>query len=97
MSAQAGWYADSQMARTQRYWDGARWTDHVAPLTTVGQSTETEKIEIGGIVMAALLPGIGIIVGLVMLAKKKPKTGALMIGASILSFFVLRLAFAVGQ
>jgi Protein of unknown function (DUF2510) len=96
VSAQAGWYPDSHLTGTQRYWDGARWTDHVAPLTTVPASSKPEKIEIGGIIMAALLPGIGLIVGLIMLIRKRPKTGALMIGASILSFFVLRLAFALG-
>ena len=47
--------------------------------------------------MAALLPGIGMIVGLIMLAKKKPKTGGLMLGASLLSFVVLRLTFALGR
>lgn len=60
-------------------------------------SNETEKIDSGGVVMAALLPGIGMIVGLIMLAKKKPKTGGLMLGASLLSFVVLRLTFALGR
>ncbi len=26
-----GWYPDPEMAATQRYWDGATWTDHRAP------------------------------------------------------------------
>lgn len=30
-----GWYPDPQMADTVRYWDGSRWTEHVAP---AGQS-----------------------------------------------------------
>ncbi|MBK6519846.1 MAG: DUF4041 domain-containing protein [Polyangiaceae bacterium] len=29
--AQQGWYADSQNAAMQRWWDGARWTEHVRP------------------------------------------------------------------
>ena len=29
----AGWYADPHGARVWRYWDGAQWTDHVAPQT----------------------------------------------------------------
>ena len=40
---------------------------------------------------------VGMIVGLIMLAKKKPKTGGLMLGASLLSFVVLRLTFALGR
>ena len=31
--AEPGWYPDTTMAGTQRYWDGARWTEHVAPLS----------------------------------------------------------------
>jgi len=27
----AGWYADPTQATGQRYWDGAKWTDHTAP------------------------------------------------------------------
>jgi hypothetical protein len=26
-----GWYPDETMSATQRYWDGQRWTDQVAP------------------------------------------------------------------
>lgn len=28
-----GWYPDPAMPSTQRFWDGAKWTDNVAPLT----------------------------------------------------------------
>ena len=27
----AGWYADPSGATAQRWWDGGRWTEHVAP------------------------------------------------------------------
>lgn len=30
--ATAGWYLDPNMVDTRRYWDGERWTDHVAPV-----------------------------------------------------------------
>lgn len=29
--APAGWYPHPSMAQTRRYWDGAKWTDHIAP------------------------------------------------------------------
>lgn len=35
--AAPGWYPDTTMAGTQRYWDGERWTEHVAPLTQPAQ------------------------------------------------------------
>ena len=28
-----GWYPDTTMAGTQRYWDGSSWTPHIAPTT----------------------------------------------------------------
>jgi hypothetical protein len=31
-SAPAGWYPDTKLPKTQRYWDGTRWTDHTAKL-----------------------------------------------------------------
>jgi len=34
----AGWYPDPVMASTQRYWDGAQWTAHVAPLAPSASS-----------------------------------------------------------
>jgi hypothetical protein len=30
-----GWYPDPEITDTQRYWDGAEWTEHRAPLTAV--------------------------------------------------------------
>jgi hypothetical protein len=30
--AAAGWYPDPELAHTQRYWNGAQWLDHRAPL-----------------------------------------------------------------
>ena len=30
-----GWYPDPQNEAQQRYWDGAAWTENVAPLTPV--------------------------------------------------------------
>ena len=32
MMADPGWYPDTTMPGTQRYWDGAAWTTHTAPL-----------------------------------------------------------------
>jgi len=37
----AGWYSDPTGRHTQRYWDGTRWTEHVA----TGASTVTDPID----------------------------------------------------
>jgi hypothetical protein len=34
----AGWYPDPQGASARRYWDGAQWTDHVAPTSSEASS-----------------------------------------------------------
>jgi len=31
-----GWYADNERADRLRYWDGAAWTEHTAPVATPG-------------------------------------------------------------
>lgn len=35
MTSQPGWYPDAQQPGQQRYWDGQRWTEHVAPLAAL--------------------------------------------------------------
>ena len=51
----AGWYPDPQMAGTQRYWDGARWTEHRAPMPARQASgTSTGKI-VGAILLSVLI------------------------------------------
>jgi hypothetical protein len=57
----AGWYPHPEVAGTQRYWDGTRWTDHVAP----GPSAVTDKsawVTIGWI-FAFLFPLAGFVIG----------------------------------
>src|SRR5207248_9339286 len=50
-----GWYPDPPMPGTQRYWDGATWTAHVAPtgghVPPPGRSTN-------GFAVASLVLGI---------------------------------------
>ncbi|MDQ6933911.1 MAG: DUF4429 domain-containing protein [Actinomycetota bacterium] len=33
----AGWHLDPQVPGQQRYWDGAAWTDHIAPVAQPSQ------------------------------------------------------------
>jgi hypothetical protein len=39
---EAGWYRDPVDPRSQRYWDGASWTPHVAPM--LQQQTSTKAL-----------------------------------------------------
>ncbi len=39
--ASAGWYAHPSMADTQRYWDGEKWTDNIAPAVPTNISAKT--------------------------------------------------------
>jgi len=50
-----GWYPDPEQAQTQRYWDGARWTEHRAPLEKpqavgVSISPQTVRAAVGAVV-----------------------------------------------
>jgi hypothetical protein len=87
----AGWYPDSQMAGTQRYWDGSSWTDHVAPLPAQAPHAaasgapggDSGNLTTVGVVLAILFPIAGFVAGAVLLAKR-PSAGA---GVMILSIF----------
>lgn len=60
MGTKPGWYADPELAATQRYWDGQEWTDHRAP---GGQQESRVRLStwsllgIAGAVLLALLVG----------------------------------------
>jgi hypothetical protein len=41
--AAPGWYPHPSMADTQRYWDGEKWTDNVAPATA--KKAETPSVD----------------------------------------------------
>ena len=37
-----GWYSDPEVPGQQRYWDGERWTEHVAPLVHLDAPTRID-------------------------------------------------------
>lgn len=75
-STPPGWYPDPKMAGTQRYWDGNRWSDHVAPLAgptpTQAQTEAFERmkanatLETVGWITAIFLPFVGVVVGIIL-------------------------------
>lgn len=98
--APAGWYAHPSMADTQRYWDGQQWTDHIAPGSpqTAPASPRTEAqanhtLITVGLLSAFLLPILGFIVGVILLAKREAAAGVvvvlLAIGSAYLWLYLL--------
>jgi uncharacterized membrane protein YdbT with pleckstrin-like domain len=84
-----GWYPDPNDPQTNRYWDGGKWTESRAPITT---PTTTEKrdtfeaVDGIGYALAVFLPLIGFIMGLVML--NKSKHGVWIVLTSVIAFIV---------
>lgn len=61
--AVAGWYPDPKLAGTQRFWDGAQWTEDIAPLANVptsrrGQPAGPAKMFLAFILICACIAGI---------------------------------------
>ena len=53
----AGWYPDPERAATQRYWDGSKWSDHIAPMPAPQHGPSTMTIARGvalGVVVALI-------------------------------------------
>lgn len=71
-----GWYADPQMANTQRYWDGERWTDQVAPGAPVSTPNvkSSDALDTAGWLTAVFVPIVGFVIGCVMLGRR-PQAG----------------------
>jgi hypothetical protein len=86
-----GWYPDPTMAQTQRYWDGAKWGDHVAPMQNTTASTSGSSALLVGVILAA--GAIGFIMS-IQSASLLTGTGtiwtgvAIVVGAGILGFIV---------
>lgn len=80
------------MADTRRYWDGEKWTSHIAPAEpkvtapTTGPAANNYKgLVAGGVVMALILPIVGFVIGAFLLAKR-PGPG---VGIMILSLLAV--------
>lgn len=55
---QAGWYPHPSMPGTRGYWDGEKWTDHVAPVAPEAETRRSSwsvLVIAGGILLAAVV------------------------------------------
>lgn len=87
----AGWYPDPADPKTNRYWDGEKWTESRAPSSTV-KAEKAEGADIAGYVLAVLFPIVGFIIGLVRL--NRSRHGIWIIVTSIVAFFIWIAIFA---
>lgn len=84
----AGWYPDPEQAQTQRYWDGATWTEQRAPMVPQRPARvaypENDGLAAFGWVMALLLPFVGAIVGVVLMSRQDRRGGSILIFAAVM-------------
>lgn len=80
----AGWYPHPTMADTRRYWDGEKWTSHIAPGAARANSQRdgnTDTLLAAGWIFAFLLPIVGFIIGCVALTRRAGQGVAIMVVA----------------
>jgi hypothetical protein len=77
------------MAGTQRYWDGAEWTDHVAPGAPQQPPARdvSDGLLVAGWITAFIVPVIGFIIGCVLLPKRTGQGVGMMLVAIVAAYF----------
>lgn len=86
------------MVGTQRYWDGAQWSDHIAPGGSAPQvASDSQKVNDGlltaGWITAVFLPIVGFIIGCVLLTRRTgPAVGIMVLSVVATIFWFSQLA-----
>jgi hypothetical protein len=80
-TAGPGWYADPNDPKTNRYWDGASWTENRTPR----KAEATDKAGAGSFIAAVLLPIVGAIIAIVQFARGNSGSGAAVLLTSIVA------------
>ena len=85
----AGWYADPEMAGTQRYWDGEKWTDNVAPAAAPPARYEdtSDGLVVAGYLTAVLFPIVGFIIGIILITRGRSGHGVAMMVIAVIAVF----------
>jgi hypothetical protein len=89
-STPPGWYPDPTGGYGQRYWDGMVWTANVAPAYGPPGPKKSDAKSgdwIGGVLLALLIPIVGVIAGIVYLTRggTKRQVGAMTLALSLIS------------
>lgn len=94
------------MASTQCYWDGAQWTGHIAPTTPATPAAirpawlpnqgASDTVVGLGYAASLLLPFVGLVVGIVVMAKggTNQKHGVFMLAISVVVMAIALGAYA---
>ena len=79
-----GWYADPNQPAQQRWWDGARWTEHTAPLGQApAVAVEAPTTKSSKLTVILILVGVALVITLVTRS-----LGAILLLAGFVLFFV---------
>lgn len=89
----AGWHPDPEQPNTWRFWDGARWTDQRSPMQVGApvavRQQASDGLVVGGYLTAFLLPLIGFIIGVILMARDRAAHGVAVVLLSMLAFWVI--------
>lgn len=88
MSTKAGWYPDPEMTDTRRYWDGARWTDHIAPGAPQVAVRESDRVLVAGWLCALLFPPVGMGLALSLPARHRNHQPWMLAVSTVLTFAI---------
>lgn len=80
------WYPDPSMANTLRYWDGQKWTDHIAPVSEPNGDPSGHMASTAQSRTIAVMIVVGAVIGLIMSmqsASLLTGTGSLWTGVAI--------------
>jgi hypothetical protein len=88
------WYADPEMANTQRYWDGSAWTEHRAPGGPGGPKDNGGLITVGWL-GALFFPLVGLVIGLVLMERGEKNQGGWITAVSAAWFVLAAILFFV--
>ncbi len=88
MIRRAGWLPDPSKVSDERYWDGRAWTD----LTREHKQGGVSALTFWGIIAGLLLPIVGAVIAIVLLARSQVGPGLAVLLTSGLGF-VIALAY----
>jgi hypothetical protein len=89
----AGWHPDPSDPAFLRWWDGSTWTDERQPVPPQGLEGEGLLALSAGILLAVVLPVVGFLYGLALVAGRR-RDGGWLIFFSILGSFLWILFWA---